>query len=274
MNQRQYYTLIAGLPELVPEQTKVPFTLADWTQSVSEILHPDDYQQLHWLLLPYSHPLVLHNEEITAHPLSPFSREILEEQHREPGQLPPYIDRFLTAKKDDQPVWPELSWENQLTRLYFEYALEATSGFLFHWLQFDQHLRNLLAAWNSRELKWELDGVLIGQNEVNQALRRSHQRDFGLTKEYPFLFRLIPALEQGDLLEREKATLRLKWEFIDEALTFHYFSVEVVIGYFLKLQLLERRLKFDQKEGQAILRRAIEQLEQKAEKYMQKPANL
>jgi hypothetical protein len=85
---------------------------------------------------------------------------------------------------------------------------------------------------------------------------------------------MLPLLEQSDLLEREKAILHIRWEYIDSELTFHYFTMEVILGYFLKLSFLERRLKFDQTQGLSALRNAIDQLEKKAETHMQKPASL
>jgi hypothetical protein len=270
---RQYHTLIAGLPEIVPEQTKAPFSLVDWTQELTALLHPDDLAQLDYLLLPYCHELVL-APGVPAHPLSPYTAEEIAEKRKEPGQLPAYLDQFLAAQQEDQPIWQDMSWENQLTWLYYDYVIEKTSGFLSNWFRFDRNLRNLLSAWNSRELKWELDGQLIGHNEITGALRTSHQRDFGLTNEYPFLFRMLPLLEQSDLLEREKAILHIRWEYIDSELTFHYFTMEVILGYFLKLSFLERRLKFDQTKGLSALLNAIDQLEKKAETHMQKPASL
>ncbi len=275
MRERNYYYLVAGLPELALEQSKLPFSVSDFLANLKEVLHPEDIKLVRFLLLPYNNMLLLdlalHKEgESTAHPYSEYSREALEEKIKEEGDLPTYMPRFYEAVRQESPIWAQLSWENQLTRLYYDYVLEHTKGFLSDWFVFERDLKNILAAWNCRTYEISMDGQLIGGNEVTEALLQSHIRDFGLSNEKEYLDRLLNALENDQLQEREKAIDLIKWNFIDEANTFHYFTIEVVLGYLLKLMILEHRLQLDTEKGQLIIRREIERLEEDAIKLTQK----
>ncbi len=272
-SKRNYYFLVAGLPELALEQSKLSFSVSEFLEELEEMLRPEDFDLVRFLFLPYSHKLLLDlalKKNSTPHPFSEWTIEELEEKIKEPGQLPAYMYRFYEAVQQESPIWANLSWENQLTRLYFDHVLDTTCGFLNYWFTFERDLNNILAAWNCRTYELSMDGQLIGDNEVTQALAQSHLRDFGLSNEKNYLDRLLNALENDHLLEREKAIDLIKWDFIDEANTFHYFSIEVVLGYLIKLMILEHRLGLDPVKGEAIVRRELGRLEQAAIKLTQK----
>jgi len=266
MMQRNYYYLVAGLPEIVLEQSKAPFSLPELVEQLREAMHPADFQQVELILLQWDNQNLLRwlqqDEETWTTP-SNFSRETLEAELREPEHTPPYFSKFAQAYKNNEPIWSDMSWENQLTRLYFDYALSQTQGFLHEWFRFERDLRNILAGWNSREYQVELEGQLIGQNEVTQAIERAHSRDFGLSRDVEFLDKLEQALERDNLLERERAIDYIKWNFITYLNTFHYFSTEVVLGYFLRFILLDRWLQLSAERGKERIEQHLQAMEDK-----------
>ncbi len=264
MMQRNYYYLVSGLPDIVPEQSKTSLTLPELVAELNAFLDPDDIHLLELLLLPHdNHNLLqlLRKTDAPWHALGRYSREEMEEKRREPGKLPSYMHRFVQAYEEDTPLWHGLSWKNQLIRLYYDYALDQTEGFLHEWFRFERNLKNFLTAWNIREYEQAADGQLIGEDEVVKALQKTHARDFSLSNELEYVDKLLQALERDDLLERERAIDRIKWNFIDEKNTFHYFSVEVVLGYFLKFQMLDRWLRLDAERGTRRIDQIIQQLE-------------
>ena len=264
MLTRNYYYLIAGLPDIVPEQSKAPFSLQEFALELQATLHPDDYRELEWFFLPADNRNLLHliqKQEAPWEPIGRFSRETMEEGLKEPGLLLPYMDQFIQAFREGNILWPAMSWENQLTRLFHEYALENTTGFLHQWFSFENHLRNFLVARNAREYQLPLEGQLIGDNLVTEAARRSHARDLGLARELDFADKLLHALERDSPIEREKAVDRIRWSFINELNTFHYFSLEVVLGYFLQLEILSRWTHLDPERGKTLISDKIRKLE-------------
>ena len=56
-------------------------------------------------------------------------------------------------------------------------------------------------------------------------------------------------LTEGTPLDVEKRLLRLRWDYIEELALVHYFDIEFLILYMLKLQILERIASFDKEIG-------------------------
>ncbi|MCB9289208.1 MAG: DUF2764 family protein [Lewinellaceae bacterium] len=268
LKKRHYYYLLSGLPDMALEQSKVPLTLSELMEAFRLSLHPEDLQLARLVLLPADNRnlmALLQKTEAAWKPEGQFSRQTMEEGLEEPGLLPSYMNRFYRAYKEDAPLWPAMSWENQLARLTHEYLMAHTTGFLKQWFTFENYLKNILSAWNIREYKLAADGQFIGENVVTEALRKSHARDFGLALEVPFLDKLMHALEQDKLLEREKALARIKWNYIDELNTFNYFTVEAALGYLLKWIMLDRWTRLDTQRGQEVIGNLMDRLENSIE---------
>jgi len=51
--------------------------------------------------------------------------------------------------------------------------------------------------------------------------------------------------------EAEIGAMRLRWEFLDELESGHYFDLERLLVHLFKLQLLERKLKLTEERGTA-----------------------
>ena len=52
---------------------------------------------------------------------------------------------------------------------------------------------------------------------------------------------------------------RLRWRFLEELAFGHYFDLETLVIYRLKLRILERRARFDPATGAALLDRMLAQ---------------
>ncbi len=271
MNQRpkrDYFYLISSLPEIVLDQSRAPFALADYVTQLEDNLEPKDFQQVRLLLRPHDNRNLLRllsGEGGQWEALGAFTESEMREALKAEAGLPAYMHRFYHAYQNEAPLKASQSWENQLTGLYYAHALEQAEGFLHDWLAFERDLRNMLAAWNIRRYGLNGEGQLIGQSETVEALQKSRARDFGLTTDHPYLSKLLTELERDDLMAREKAIDRVQWNYIDEQLTFHYFTIEVALGYLLQLRMLERWLSLDPQAGQERVRNFISEMEQKIE---------
>lgn len=56
-------------------------------------------------------------------------------------------------------------------------------------------------------------------------------------------------LREGTPLETEQRLLLLRWKFIEGLEEGHFFDLDILILYFLKLQVLERLLSFNKEKG-------------------------
>jgi hypothetical protein len=264
MFSRNYYYLVAGLPDIILEQNKLSVTLEDFKQELQTHLHPTDYSLLEKLFLPADNRNVLNMllKNIQNFDNSgKYTFDELEDEIKEPEILPEYIKTFISHFKSNQPVFTDMSWEEQLTSLYYEYASEASNDFLRTWFEFERDIKNILTGLTARRHKIPVENMLIGDNTVTNGIRKSNARDFGLSAEFPFVDKLIQINENSNLLEREKAIDQLKWNHIDDINTFNYFTIEVILGFVIKLGMVERWLKLDKKTGEEMFRRLLNDLE-------------
>ncbi len=268
MEKRAYYYLVSGLPTLLFEQVKPPFSSLAFREELEYHLHPTDFAQLRYLFLPADNRNLLgllRKDDFQWDEQGLFQREQIEAALRELEGLPPYMLEFIQAFQQDATLLPGMSWENQLTKLYFDYVLQQSKGFLQEWFSFERDLHNLKAALSARRHHLSTEGQLIGEYRLSEAARSSNARDFGLSGEYPFIQRLLVLEEDPDLLEREEEVDILRWNYIDELNTFNYFTIEVLLGYMLKLSILERWAALSADGGQQAFSRLVQQLEQSFE---------
>lgn len=264
MLSRNYYYLVAGLPDIILEQSKLSVTLGDFRRELEAHLHPDDYRLVETLFLTADNSNVLNmllKNIVEFDNTGKYTFDELEDEIKEPETLPEYLKTFISQFKSNQPLVPDMSWEDQLTTLYYEYATQVSNDFLRTWFEFERNVKNILAGLTARRHKIAVENLLIGNDIVTNAIRKSNARDFSLSAEFPYVDKLIQLNENSNLLEREKAIDQLKWNHIDELNTFNYFSVEVILGFVFKLAMVERWLKLDKKTGEEMFRRLVSDLE-------------
>ncbi len=268
MFERNYYYLVAGLPDILIDQKKISFSIADFKEDMAYHLHPGDYKLVELLFLPADNTNLLNlltksGEEFDDS--GKYTRDELEEEIREPDSLPGYMQRFITAYKSESPLFGGLSWEDQLTWLYYDYVTNISNGFMRDWFEFDLNIRNIVAGINVRKHKLKGDKYLIGDNYVVQAVRKSTLKDFGLGNDFEYMEKLISVQDNDNLLERERAMDIMRWEYLDEANTFNYFTVEVLLAFIIKLEMVQRWLDMDQETGRKLFRKLLDELEQSYE---------
>ncbi len=260
---RNYYYLVSGLPELLFGQGKRPHDLQSFRNELRDFLHPDDYQLVELLFLPYDHINLLNllGKKLTPFlSLGKYMQEELEEEIREPLHVPPYFRHVIERYREEAGEHPEQLWENYVAELYYDYASSFSNEFMRSWFGFEKNLRNFLSAYTCRRHQMPAEEELVGRNELTEILKKSQARDFGLSGELDFVERLMTLLENPNLLEREKGIDLLRWNYLDELTTFHYFSVEVVLSYVIKLLITDRWMKLDKPSGQQLFGKLLDDL--------------
>lgn len=268
MFRRDYYYLVAGLPDIILDQKKLIFTIDAFKNEMQYHLHPNDYKLVELLFLPVDNRNLLN---IVLKKGKPFEErgkymlEELEQDFKEPGNTEKYIQNFITAFKSDTPVFEKLSWEDQLTWLYYDYVRNCENEFLRKWFDFDLNLKNIVAGINVRKHKLNGEKIYIGDSFIVQAVKKSTLKDFGLSNDFEYMEKLLIIQENENFLEREKAMDILRWNFLDEQNTFNYFSIEVLLAYIIKLNIIERWLVLDKETGESMFRKLLNDLEKSYE---------
>ncbi|MDL2254915.1 DUF2764 domain-containing protein [Bacteroidales bacterium OttesenSCG-928-J16] len=259
----QYYALIAGLPDITLDDAKLPFSVLEFKKELNETLSSADKKLVDSLFLKYDNENLLAylrnkdaalNEKgtISSESLADMVLEIKEVDKPQNKKIPPYFPEFVADYLSGEEGLHQLFWEDQLASLYYDYLLRSKNAFIREWAALNLNINNVLTALAARRNGQEYAPYIVGNNEVAQTLRSSNARDFGLTDIFEEFDDARRIDEETDLIEKERKVDRLRWEWLDEKNFFNYFSVERVVGFVFKLQMLERWLTLNAERGKEI----------------------
>lgn len=267
-----YYCLIAGLPDLHAEDTKNISPLAILKEEMLAEASKADARLVRLIFTSYDNAnflLFLKDKEATLNGLGNISSDdfssLLSAYSEEPRIIkkhivPQYIQHFYLKTIDENFQFDGVSDEDYLSGLYYDFALSCKNEFVRSWFEFNLNVNNLLTAIACRKHGLNHKQMIVGNNEVANNIRQSNARDFGLVglfAEYELVSRIA---EENDLLEREKKIDALKWNWLDENTFFKYFSIEKILVYILKIQMLERWKLLSIEKGTEIFRNMVGEL--------------
>jgi hypothetical protein len=261
--KRNYYYLVSGLQDLFPGIHKLVLDQAGFRDLLKEHLHPADYRLAERLYLPYDNKNLL---QLLQQQNAPFderginSADFLTEQLREPEGLPEYMAAFISAFRAQEPLFPGMSPENELTTLYYKEMLDGPDDFLNGWFRFSLNVKNLLTASIARQQEIPYEHQIIGDDEISTAIRKSHLRDFGLSSELDYLEQVTEIAAMDDFIEREKAIDQMIWDYLDEHTFFEYFTIDRILAYVIRLDMVSRWMAIDTDRGIQLFKEALQAL--------------
>nr|WP_321357565.1 DUF2764 family protein [uncultured Draconibacterium sp.] len=268
--KREYYCLIAGLPDLFFDENKTTVTSSAFRDELQHQLSPPDFKLVEYLFLPFDNLNLLNvffgqNKpyfylgNITKHELgfqfSPENEEI---------QLPDYMKTFISWMKGNDKKHADLHAKNILTTLFYEHALECPNSFLQNWFRFELNLKNIFTAFNCKQYNYDLETHLLqveGEDSVHPLLMEKKLKADYFEELLPYHEELFRIAESNlEWIEKEKAVDKIKWEYLDENTFFHFFTIEKVLAFTMKLLLIERWMKLDKETGKQLLDKLINEL--------------
>ena len=264
---KYYYYLVAGLPELTLEDSKLSYTVADFKAELYPELSDEDRRLIDLFYLKFDNANVLKllkDKDAAIDPRGNYSAEELAEfisslkegdeiaDAAFPSYLSTFISEYFNVTAED-----DFLHEDRLAALYYEYAMKCKNKFVSSWFAFNLTMNNILVALTARKFKMDIAPLIVGDTEVCEALRTSGARDFGLTGEVDFLDQLVKISETEELVEREKKIDQLRWNWMEEATFFNYFTVERLFVFLLQLEMIERWISLDKKKGNQLFRSII-----------------
>lgn len=264
MFKRNYYYLVAGLPDILLDERKIHFTILEFKQELKIHLHPKDYELVEYLLLHYDNINFLNillKKDAEFNPLGNYTESFLNDEIKEPEKLPGYMKMFLKAFREENPVYPNLSPENQLTWLYFDFMLGQKNQFLVEWFTALRNINNILAIYNSRKFGLNIENQMIGDYELTQAARKTAAKDFGLSNEFNYIDEIIGIFENPNILEQEISIDLLKWKYLNILNTFNYFTIEQILAFIIEFIMVERWSKLDAEKSGKMFKKMLNKLE-------------
>lgn len=255
-----YIAFIAGLPEIAWDDRKLSLTVAGFREQLKDYITEQDEKNIDMFFLPNDNAQVLRlldKREPDAALATVYPLALLEDEIIEPDKaLPSYLREFILDFKEEHLRY-DVSPENVLSWMYYDYMMKAGNLLVRRYAGFSMNLKNLAAAWNARKYGMEVSKEIIGENDFAAALRTSNAKDFGLGMEAPYVEKVLALLENEQLVERERGLDLLIWDFLEEAVTFEYFSIERVISYMLRLMIVERWSKMSSESGRKVFMELI-----------------
>lgn len=258
----KYYAFIAGLPDLVFEEHKKVYTPAEFKEELDQILSFLDKQLVDKLFLRYDNENLLSylkfgEEKMSFNEMAIFSREdivlmvedVKDEDRKWNRKYPEYFRIFLEdyVKEEDKDENKDIFREDRLAGLYYDYLGKTRNRFVKEWAELNVNLRNALIALSSRRNRTEYKHLIVGDNEVAQLLKNSINPNLSeYIENYEYLHEID---EMTDLINREQAIDQFLWDWIDEKNVFNYFDIENIIGYLIKLQIIDRWKNLDKIKG-------------------------
>ena len=270
--KKNYYYLIAGLPELSLDDSKLGITVGEFRDLYYPELADDDRALLDLIYLSYDNANLLtlmKDKEATIVEGGLYTSEellgIIEAARAEETpdrQYPRYMYDFVAQMESEESAAEGIFPEDRLAQLYYAHAMSQGNAFIERWFAFNLDLNNFLTAITARRYDLDVKPLIVGDNEVAKALRTSNSRDFGLTGVMDGFEEVMRISEIDNLVERERKLDVLKWEWMEENSFFDYFTVEKLFAFLVKIQIIERWITLDAEAGGEMLRAMIRQLKE------------
>ena len=264
---KYYYYLVAGLPELTLEDSKLSYTVADFKAELYPDLSDEDRRLIDLFYLKFDNANVLKllkdkdaaidsRGNYSAEELAEFISSLKDGDEVADAVFPSYLSTFI-SEYFNTPAEDDFLHEDRLAALYYAYAMKCRNKFVSSWFAFNLTMNNVLVALTARKFKMDIAPLIVGDTEVCEALRTSGAGDFGLTGEVDFLDQLVKISETEELVEREKKIDQLRWNWMEEATFFNYFTVERLFVFLLQLEMIERWISLDKEKGNQLFRSII-----------------
>ena len=270
--KKNYYYLIAGLPELTLDDSKLGITVREFRELYYPELADDDRALLDLIYLSYDNAnllTLLKDKEAAIAEGGLYTSEellaIIEAARAEEApdrNYPRYMYDFVAQMESEESAAEGIFPEDRLAQLYYAHAMSQGNVFVERWFAFNLDLNNFLTAITARRYNLDVKPLIVGDNEVAKALRTSNSRDFGLTGVMDGFEEVMRISEIDNLVERERKLDVLKWEWMEENSFFDYFTVEKLFAFLVKIQIIERWITLDAEAGGEMLRGMIRQLKE------------
>ncbi len=259
---RKYYCLVAGLPNITLEDTKLSYGSGQFLSDMKEFLPAKDFRYFELFSLKTDNENIY--SELVGHehkyiPGGIYSEDRIDEIMEEPDNAVSYIAEFIDEYNSEE--FDEEVDKKRLTVLYYQFVLSSANGIVRKWFDLELNIKNIMAALNARKHGLNIEKEMIRANGTAETLMKSGSRDFGLGGDLPYIEELLSIFETDDLIKREKALDMFRWEWLDEMTFFEYFTVDKLISYYIKLMIVERWISLDPAAGKELFYKFIDELQ-------------
>lgn len=269
----EYYNLLTGLPDLQADNAKSAPELRELLEELRGVLSKHDNALLNVLLMRYDNDNLLAYLENNGAELNDLGLLTADDWHgiltiladednkeKKDARLQKYVKTYYETINDEEKNANIESKEDLLTSLYYEFGMGSKNRFIAEWFEFCLNMNNVIAAVICRKHGFNVKTAVIGDNEIADALRSSGARDFGLVGQFDYVDKFLSVAEESNPLDREKKMDALKWEWLEDHTFFDHFSVENVLSYWIRCELMHRWDCLSVEQGKEVFRGLLNEM--------------
>lgn len=135
----------------------------------------------------------------------------------------------------------------KLTPEFYSGALASRQDFIREYFRFDLNVRNTKVAY------------------LNEAIGRPEGTDVMILEGYePGDYDEEPevsaVLNGSDILERERGLDNIMWAKVEELTNLHIFDLDIILGFVVRLKIIDRWLKLDPETGRELFGRLVAEI--------------
>lgn len=156
------------------------------------------------------------------------------------------VIRANLSKKDNKLVdWLEFGLaEDNLHHYFYHRAENLKNNFLSKYFALDRYIRNAQVHLLSKTVGQDSEKYMMGDFDIEND-------DY---KEIAKIF------EISNIIEREQALDKFRWNKISEINLYHYFDIDVILAFLLKGKIVERWIKLDQTKGAELFEQLVSEV--------------
>lgn len=273
MFRREYHCFVAGLSDLAFDGSKGIREMVDFREELKPVLHPADYSKVSILFLPSDNKNLVAflkgMDELPDPSGNYISRDFAEQKRilqsiiKEDDILLPYMVQFMRDWLNSENGIDKTETDKRLTEGYVNTGLNSGNRFLEKWIRFDSDLRNILTLVNAKMLDIDAVNLIVGDDPLAKRLREIYTsgKDFQVPVDPEYVPGLFRIAVESEFLEREKKTDIARWDFINTETFFEYFTIDLILGYIIKLSIVLRWKLLDPETGKKMLDRLVKDME-------------
>lgn len=267
MYKKDYYYIVAGLPELQLEGERKGLTSLQFKQEMAGKLTENDYKLLQLVYLQHDNNnllSILLNRPVKFDTLGNYSEEYLTTQIKNPISIKTYIANFITEFNVGEFEESLIKAETSLWKSYYDFALKTKNDFIRQWFSFERDVKNLLTSINCRKFDYELEEHLIPDDNglYESLIAGTPSADLFEEKDLAYLEQIFQLADSSkEMNEKEMKIDLLKWAYLDEITFFYYFTIEKILSFAIKLEMVDRWRKLDHTTGKSLWERLVYDLE-------------
>lgn len=189
----------------------------------------------------------------------PYSIEKPELPQIDSKEFPKYMIDFVKLYLTDQKRGEVSSYfyEDVLSLEYAKYVQKKGDTFLKNWFAFEQDIASIFAAITAERYQLDASKYILGDKSLYSLMRSGDWKEISYLEDADMVKRIRTISEEEHLAIREQKVDALKWEVLDEVTFADLFSIDAMMVYLLKLQILERWERLDKVQGEQKFRNIV-----------------